>query len=118
MQLKLVQVLAGLAFAGISIALPAEDYNFLNVLSKRVLTPDNTCGNAANGNGKNYTCDPTLANGGGCCSSSGYCGLSFTQYMDIHRLITCLRHIKCILWVGLPACLRYLLWIRIDSNRP
>ena len=40
----------------------------INVVSS-TLTPDNTCG------GKNgYTCDPKLARGGPCCSTSGYCG--------------------------------------------
>lgn len=79
MRSKTFQVLAGLAFAGLGRALPKEGSGFLNVLSERALTPDNTCGNVANGNGRNYTCDPTVANGGGCCSSSGYCGQSLNE---------------------------------------
>ena len=50
------------------------DNVFFDLLSKRALTPDNTCGSVAGGNGNNYTCDPSLLNGGACCSSSGYCG--------------------------------------------
>lgn len=74
MQLRLLQVLAGLAIAGISNAYPSEDWT-LNEFGKRALTPDNTCGTLGAGNGKNYTCDPKLAQGGGCCSASGYCGM-------------------------------------------
>ena len=79
MQLKLVPLVAVLTFATASYALPKEDFSFLNVLERRTLTPDNTCGNVAAGNGRNYTCDPTISNGGGCCSSSGYCGLSLSR---------------------------------------
>jgi hypothetical protein len=43
---------------------------FSNALEKRVLTPDNSCGGTTNG----YTCNPTAPGGGGCCSSSGFCG--------------------------------------------
>ena len=50
-------------------ALPGQSF-----VSKRTLTPDNTCGNTANGANKGYTCDPNNAYGGPCCSSSGYCG--------------------------------------------
>ena len=32
------------------------------------LTPDNTCGNAGNGNNNGYTCDPKRSGGGACCS--------------------------------------------------
>lgn len=69
-----LQVVLGLAFTGISIALPAEDAGSLNLLSERMMTPENTCGNVFYGNNKNYTCDPTLPAGGGCCSAYGYCG--------------------------------------------
>jgi len=79
MQSRLFQVLAGFALASISCALPKEELGFLSILNERALTPDNTCGNVANGNGKNYTCDPNAANGGGCCSPSGYCGRLSSQ---------------------------------------
>jgi len=79
MQSRLFQVLAGLALASVSCALPKEELGFLSILNGRALTPDNTCGNVANGNGNNYTCDPNAATGGGCCSSSGYCGGSSSQ---------------------------------------
>ena len=74
MQLRLLQVFAGLVIAGTSNAYPSEDWT-LNEFGKRALTPDNTCGTLGAGNGKNYTCDPKLAQGGGCCSASGYCGI-------------------------------------------
>ena len=74
MQPRLVQVLAVLAIAGIGNAYPSEDWT-LNGLGKRALTPDNTCGTVGAGNGKGYTCDPKLAQGGDCCSASGYCGM-------------------------------------------
>ena len=74
MQLRLLQVLAGLTIAGISNAYPSEGWA-LNEFGKRALTPDNTCGTLGAGNGKGYTCDPKLSQGGGCCSASGYCGM-------------------------------------------
>lgn len=74
MQLTLLQILAGLAIGGRSYAYPSEDWT-LNEFGKRALTPDNTCGTLGAGSGKNYTCDPKLAQGGGCCSASGYCGM-------------------------------------------
>lgn len=55
-------------------------YTFLALalvnIASSTLTPDNTCG------GKNgYTCNPKLARGGPCCSTSGYCGSS-AAYCD------------------------------------
>lgn len=69
----IIQVLTGLAIAGLSNAYPSDDWTF-SEFGKRALTPDNTCGTLGAGNGKGYTCDPKLAQGGGCCSASGYCG--------------------------------------------
>lgn len=74
MHCNYLQVLLGLAFAGINSALPAEDAVSLNILSERMLTPDNTCGNVFNGKNNGYICDPGLPAGGGCCSAYGYCG--------------------------------------------
>lgn len=69
----------GLVFAIRSSAVPTESpgsqLSGLHSLVGRALTTDNTCGNVFAGNGKNYTCDPALAQGGACCSGSGYCGL-------------------------------------------
>lgn len=47
------------------------------------LTPNNTCGNAGNGNNNGYTCDPRRSGGGGCCSeyvspTDLYCHKQFT----------------------------------------
>ena len=85
MQLNFLQLVTAIAFTGISYALPAEDFGLLDAIDKRALTPDNTCGIVAAGNGKNYTCDPKLAQGGGCCSASGYCG-SCPNPSSIHEL--------------------------------
>ncbi|KAK5019376.1 concanavalin A-like lectin/glucanase domain-containing protein [Cryomyces antarcticus] len=52
--------------------LPALGFSWLafaSPLTKRVLSPDNTCG-GANG----YTCNPNSVGGGSCCSASGQCG--------------------------------------------
>ena len=74
MRLTLVQLAVGLGLAGLGLALPSEDLRLRSYLSGRALTPDNTCGNIQNGNNKGFTCDPSNANGGGCCSASGWCG--------------------------------------------
>lgn len=58
-----------LLLAAPAFALPGQ-----SPVEKRVLTPDNTCGNVANGNNHGYTCNPNDAYGGPCCSASGYCG--------------------------------------------
>ena len=69
--------------AGISYALPTavDLYGFLD---KRTLTPDNTCGAVAAGNNKGYTCDPTLPQGGNCCSANGYCGQPLALVYEQH----------------------------------
>ena len=74
MHYNYLQVVLGLAFAGISTALPAEDAQSLHLLGERALTPDNTCGKVFNGNNNGYMCDPRIPVGGGCCSAYGYCG--------------------------------------------
>ncbi|MCJ1239884.1 chitin deacetylase [Varicellaria rhodocarpa] len=71
--MRLSRLLCGLV-VGLCSALPTEDSDFYSFLSKRQLTPDNTCGKILAGRGNNYTCDPKLPEGGGCCSQSGYCG--------------------------------------------
>lgn len=53
---------------------PSEEFRVRSLLTGRALTPDNTCGNVQNGQNNGYSCDPTIENGGGCCSSSGFCG--------------------------------------------
>lgn len=76
MQLNLVNIVFGLAVAAVSSALPYEDERFYSFLDKRAFSVDATCGNVGAGANKGLTCDPNLASGGGCCSTSGYCGLS------------------------------------------
>ena len=81
-----------------------HSYNVLSALllaapAFSTLTPDNTCGNVANGKNKGYTCDPSVSNGGPCCSSSGYCGsrpspsipnrTSLTFHRNDFRLLRC-----------------------------
>jgi hypothetical protein len=57
-----------LALACMTAALPTEDtYQFI---SKRAVSPDNTCGNVYAGTNKNYSCD-AMVNTGGCCSQYG-----------------------------------------------
>ena len=63
-------VLRLLLLAAPAFALPGQ-----SSVEKRVVTPDNTCGNVANGNNHGYTCNPNDVYGGPCCSSSGYCGI-------------------------------------------
>ena len=75
---KLAYALA-VAFCTLTLARPAEDAGLYHQLSRRALSPDNTCGNVFNGNNKNYTCDPNSPTGGGCCSQYGYCGTT-TDY--------------------------------------
>ena len=70
MKLNLLGLLLGLAMP--SMAATKEDQAV--GLLQRSITPDNTCGMLAAGNGHGYTCDPFLTLGGPCCSSSGYCG--------------------------------------------
>ncbi len=64
----------GLICIGSILAFPSNDLRVRTLLTGRALSPDNTCGNVQNGQNKGYICDPSIANGGGCCSSSGYCG--------------------------------------------
>jgi hypothetical protein len=63
-------VLLGFALAAVSFALPTEDAGLYDFLSRRAISPDNTCGNAYAGANKSYTCDATI-NNGGCCSQYG-----------------------------------------------
>ncbi|KAH8798836.1 hypothetical protein F5882DRAFT_508495 [Hyaloscypha sp. PMI_1271] len=65
----------GFARAAMSLTLPVEDDGLYNFLSKRAVSPDNTCGNVYAGANGGYFCDATL-NSGGCCSQYGtcYCG--------------------------------------------
>ena len=74
MQLILTQLALGFNLLSIGLALPSENVPFGQPVSRRALTPDNTCGITGGGGGKGYTCDPTLFQGGNCCSVNGYCG--------------------------------------------
>jgi hypothetical protein len=65
-------VMLGFALAAMSSALPTEDAGLYDFLSKRAVSPDNTCGNVYAGANKSYSCDATL-NSGGCCSQYGTC---------------------------------------------
>lgn len=73
---KYLRVTLALSCLGSLIAFPfpTEEFRVRSLLTGRALTPDNTCGNVQNGENKGYSCDPTIENGGGCCSSSGFCG--------------------------------------------
>ncbi|EPE34144.1 Glycoside hydrolase/deacetylase [Glarea lozoyensis ATCC 20868] len=65
----------------LSVALPAEhDAGYYNFLSRRAVSPDNTCG-VVMGQTAGYSCDAS-ANEGGCCSQYGYCGNSSTYCGD------------------------------------
>lgn len=111
----IIQVLTGLAIAGLSGAHPSEDWS-LSEFGKRALTPDNTCGTLGAGKGLGYTCDPKLAQGGGCCSASGYCG-RWRGHLLWGLSLTRSRHHGGLLRCWLPNSLWYMLWLRVDSNR-
>jgi hypothetical protein len=70
MRANILSLAFGLAFATLCYALPAEDAGLYAFLSKRAVSPDNTCGNVYAGSNKSYTCDATV-NTGGCCSQYG-----------------------------------------------
>jgi hypothetical protein len=72
MQLNIISPIVGLTFAAVTFALPTEDISLYTFLSKRTISPDNTCGNVLNGNNNGYSCNSTV-NSGGCCSQYGYC---------------------------------------------
>lgn len=61
------------AFGVVSLAsaLPAEDSGAFSLL-KRVVSPDETCGDVSNGDNNGFTCDATV-NEGGCCVSCEAC---------------------------------------------
>lgn len=71
--IRVTLVLTCLGFL-LAFPFPFEEFRVRSLLTGRALTPDNTCGNVQNGQYKGYSCDPTVENGGGCCSDSGYCG--------------------------------------------
>lgn len=74
MRVAFAQIALTCAWAPIALAFPTEDAGLYNFLSRRALSPDNTCGNLYNGNNNGYTCNPNAATGGACCSQYGYCG--------------------------------------------
>ncbi|KAF8865872.1 glycoside hydrolase/deacetylase [Acephala macrosclerotiorum] len=78
MRANLISLAFGFAFVGLSHALPTDDAGLYSFLSKRAVSPDNTCGNAFGGANNSYVCDATV-NEGSCCSQYGYCGNS-TDY--------------------------------------
>jgi hypothetical protein len=73
-------VMLGFALAAMSSTLPVEDAGLYNFLSKRAVSPDNTCGNVYAGANKSYSCDATL-NSGGCCSQYGTCASLGTNFL-------------------------------------
>ena len=75
MQPNLLRLVLGLALYRITSALPKVDEQLRNVLTKRAFTTDNTCGLIGAGLNKGLTCDPSLPQGGSCCSQNGFCGL-------------------------------------------
>lgn len=67
--------LSGVAiFTGIAAAHPYESLFETHRLGKRVVSPDETCGNVLGGNNKGYSCG--ASNVGPCCSQYGWCGSS------------------------------------------
>jgi hypothetical protein len=80
MHANLIKLAIGIAFSGLGLAHPSKniydaslDAGLYNILSKRTVSPDNTCGNVFSGANNSYTCDATV-NSGGCCSQFGFCG--------------------------------------------
>jgi len=63
-------LVAGLAVSTLSSALPdgGDSVGFFDFLTKRTVSPDETCGDVSNGDNNGYTCDATV-NDGGCCVS-------------------------------------------------
>ncbi|KAL8952454.1 MAG: hypothetical protein Q9222_001645 [Ikaeria aurantiellina] len=82
MRFTFAHILFVSALAPFVFARPAEDASLNQFLSKRALSPDNTCGNVFNGNNKGYTCDPKAPAGGQCCSAAGYCGTTAEYCTD------------------------------------
>ena len=75
--MQYISIFTSLLSAASALANPGQ-----SPVEKRTVTPDNTCGNIANGNNKGYTCNPSDPYGGPCCSSSGYCGaLNVSQFI-------------------------------------
>ena len=69
------------SFLGLAVARPNHSLlhkHKRNLTPKRILTPDNTCGNVEAGNNNGYMCDPSNSWGGPCCSQYGYCGMAGT----------------------------------------
>ncbi|KUJ19929.1 uncharacterized protein LY89DRAFT_682755 [Mollisia scopiformis] len=75
MRTNIVSLAFGLTLATLSYALSSDDATLHPFLSKRVVSPDNTCGDVYGGANNGYTCDASV-NAGGCCSQYGYCGIS------------------------------------------
>ncbi|MCJ1464811.1 chitin deacetylase [Pseudocyphellaria aurata] len=71
MQWTVLSLAVGLAMTGSTCAFPFDDLQSRALVG--ALTPDNSCGNVANGNGKGYLCDANSETGG-CCSQYGFCG--------------------------------------------
>jgi len=59
---------SALAIISSTLASETQDSVFSGFLTKRVVSPDNTCGNVVNGANDGYSCDATV-NDGGCCVS-------------------------------------------------
>lgn len=71
MQLELLFLVLWFTVTSFTFVIHSDDPRSRNLLN-RALTPDESCGNVANGNGRGYLCDPQ---GEACCSQYGYCGL-------------------------------------------
>ena len=74
MHLNLLRVALGLALHRSVFALARAEEQLDNHIAKRALTTDNTCGLIGAGANNGLTCDPSLPQGGPCCSQNGYCG--------------------------------------------
>ena len=86
MRSHIFTLVAAFALTGMSVALPAEhDAGYYNFLSRRAVSPDNTCG-IVMGQTAGYSCDASV-NEGGCCSQYGYCGNSSCKLFVSYYLI-------------------------------
>lgn len=70
MRANLISLAFSFGLVGLGYALPTDDAGLYSFLSRRAVSPDNTCGDVFGGANKSYTCDATV-NEGGCCSQYG-----------------------------------------------
>jgi len=88
----------GLVFTGVASAIPTDDLDFYNFLSKRdIISPDNTCGITFAGANNSYTCTGiTVPGGGPCCSQYGFCGNTTGMHSNLLMDTPLIRHVQTI----------------------